>query len=82
MKARQSGSSETYREQHHTLKGWAGLWDIHSDTLRSWLVEDGCWLDAGSRSRNHRRIPDSVAKRIYEKRLKSSRPNLGFGANK
>ena len=77
MRGGRSITPSAHREQHRKLSHWAELWDVDAETLKSWVLAEGYALNAGCRGRTHLRIPDSVARQIYLRRIQSSVPIQG-----
>lgn len=78
MNGRPSGNfEETAFERHFTPKQLAELWLLHESTIRRLFLDEPGVLKYGKTSRHdgHRdyvtlRIPESVARRVYEKRTR------------
>ena len=61
-------------ERHYTLRQLSKRWEIDYHTLRRWFLEAPGVINASSGLRNCcRRIPESIAAREYERRMKRGR---------
>ena len=74
---REAGALPSIREKHFTVPELADMWGVDRSTVRGWLKGEPGVLNIGSGRRCHLRIPESVASRIYRRRLQSTPPNLG-----
>ncbi len=77
MKASRTVDPAAHREQHRKLSWYAKRWDVDPETVKRWVLDEGYALNAGCRGRAHLRLPDSVARQVYLKRLQSAVPIQG-----
>jgi len=68
------------RERHYTIRQLAELWFSETNwkkfyhTLRRWFLNEPGVINAGTNKNKHLLIPESVAERVYRRRMIGVRP--------